>query len=462
MVKFLISKPIAVFMAFTAFFILGIVTYYNVPVSLLPDIDVPEITVQVSGNNVSARELENTVVKPLRSRLMQVGELSDIHSQTRDGNASILLKFNYGVDIDLSFIEVNEKIDDAMNYIPNEIDRPMVIKASATDVPILNLNLTLKKTKQDNQDFLDLSVFAENVIKRRIEQLTEVAMVDMTGLMHKQVTIIPDEAILATNNITLSDIESALNNNNIEPTSMMIKDGYYEYNVRFSSVLRTLDDIKSIYIRKNNSIFKLKDLAKLKYTPQKEKGVSLFKDKRSISLSIIKQASANMEDMQAALDSTISSLRRDYPDINIDITEDQTALLDFTISNLRQNLLLAFIFICIISLIFMKDYKSPIIICFSILVSLVISLLFFYLFDVSFNVISLTGLILALGMMIDNSIIVTDNITQYRKKGFSLNDSCINGTNEVIGPMLSSSLTTIAVFLPLIFMSGIAGAIFFD
>jgi len=110
----------------------------------------------------------------------------------------------------------------------------------------------------------------------------------------------------------------------------------------------------------------------------------------------------------------------------------------------------------------MKDYKSPIIICFSIFVSLVISLLFFYLFNVSFNVISLTGLILALGMMIDNSIIVTDNISQYRKKGFSLNDSCVNGTNEVLGPMLSSALTTISVFLPLIFMSGIAGAIFFD
>jgi len=462
MVRFLISKPISVFMAFIAFFILGIVAYYNIPVSLLPDIDVPEITVQVSGSNISARELENTVVKPLRLRLMQVSELSDMHSETRDGSASIQLKFNYGADIDLSFIEVNEKIDDAMNSIPKGIDRPRVIKASASDVPVLNLNLTLKGDKQDQQDFLDLSVFAENVIKRRIEQLSEIAMVDMTGLMHKQVTIIPDRNVLATNNITLSDIEIALKNNNTEPVSMMIKDGYYEYNIRFSSVLRTLDDINNIYIRKNNTIFQLKNLASVKYTPQKEKGLSLYKNKRSISLAVIKQNSANMEDMQSTLHKTIENLRKDYPNINIDITQDQTELLNFTVSNLKQNLFLAFIFICLISLLLMKDYKSPIIICLAIFVSLVISLLFFYLFHVSFNVISLTGLILALGMMIDNSIIVTDNISQYRKKGFSLTDSCVNGTNEVIGPMLSSALTTISIFLPLIFMSGIAGAIFFD
>lgn len=462
MVRFLISRPIAVFMAFTAFFILGIITYYNVPVSLLPDIDVPEITVQVSGNNVSARELENTVVSPLRSRLMQVGRLRDIHSETRDGLSSVLLKFEYGTDIDLSFIEVNEKIDDAMNGMPDGIDRPRVIKASASDVPALNLNLTLKGDKHDDQDFLDLSVFAENVIKRRIEQLPEVAMVDMTGLMHKQVSVVPKENVLAVNNISLSEIESALNNNNIEPTSMMIKDGYYEYNVRFSSVLRTIDDIKNIYIRKNGTIFQLKNLADVKYTPQKEKGVSLFKNKRSVSLSVIKQNTANMEDMRQTLNNTIRRLKRDYPDINIDITEDQTELLNFTISNLRQNLFLAFIFICIVSLLFMKDIKSPVVICFSIFVSIVISLLFFYLFNISFNVVSLTGLILALGMMIDNSIIVTDNITQYRKKNYTLDESCVKGTNEVIGPMLSSSLTTISVFFPLIFMSGIAGAIFFD
>ena len=144
MVKYLINKPISVFMAFLAFFILGIITYMNIPVSLLPDIAIPEITVQISGQNTSARELENTVVNPIRGNLLQVNNLRDIRSETRDGSAIIHLSFEYGANTDLAFIEVNEKIDAAMNYLPREMERPRVIKASATDIPVFNLDLTLR------------------------------------------------------------------------------------------------------------------------------------------------------------------------------------------------------------------------------------------------------------------------------------------------------------------------------
>ena len=144
MVKFLLQRPIAVLMAFTACFIVGLVTYFTIPVSLLPDIAIPEITIQVSGQNTSARELENTVVKPIRQQLMQVAALRDIHSETRDGAGIIRLSFDFGTNTDLAFIEVNEKIDAAMNYLPREIERPRVIKASATDIPVFCLNLTLK------------------------------------------------------------------------------------------------------------------------------------------------------------------------------------------------------------------------------------------------------------------------------------------------------------------------------
>ena len=181
MIKFLIQRPIAVLMAFTACFIVGLVTYFTLPVSLLPDIAIPEITVQVSAQNTSARELENTVVKPLRQQLIQVAKLKDMDSETRDGAGIIRLGFDFGTNTDLAFIEVNEKIDAAMNYLPKDAERPKVIKASATDIPVFYLNLTLKSDsaygKVDERAFLDLCEFAENVIKRRIEQLAEVAMV---------------------------------------------------------------------------------------------------------------------------------------------------------------------------------------------------------------------------------------------------------------------------------------------
>ena len=134
MIKFLLQRPIAVLMAFTACFIIGLVTYHTLPVSLLPDIAIPQITVQVTGENSSARELENTVVAPVRRQLLQVAGLREIRSETRDGAGIIRMEFDFGVNTDLAFIEVNEKIDAAMNYLPKEAERPRAIKASATDI----------------------------------------------------------------------------------------------------------------------------------------------------------------------------------------------------------------------------------------------------------------------------------------------------------------------------------------
>jgi multidrug efflux pump subunit AcrB len=434
-------------------------------VSLLPDIAIPEITVQISGQNASARELENTVVRSVRQQLMQVSKLRDIRSETRDGNAVIFLTFEYGANTDLAFIEVNEKIDAAMNYLPREFERPRVIKASATDIPVFNLDLTLRSDisfeHTDVAKFIELSEFSETVIRRRFEQLSQVAMVDMSGVMKRQVIISPDQTMMEISGITLSDIESELNNNNVEPGNMIVRDGYYEYVIRFSSILRTIEDIRNIYIRKNDRIYQLKDFAKVETVPEKEKGMAIYNGKRAIVLSVIKQSEENMSNMQKAMNDEVERFRRDFPEIEFNVTQNQTELLDYTISNLQQNMMLAFIFVFLVSVIFLKDGRLSLIIGLGLFVSLVISLLFFYLFHISLNVVSLTGLILASGNMIDNSIVVGDNIGQHRQKS-PLSEACAAGTKEIAIPMLSSALTNVSVFVPLIFLSGMAGAIFFD
>ncbi|MDR0939742.1 MAG: efflux RND transporter permease subunit [Mediterranea sp.] len=470
MIKFLIERPIAVLMAFTAFFIVGLVTYGTLPVSLLPDIAIPEITVQMSAPNTSARELENTVVKPVRQQLLQVSTLKDIHSETRDGAGIIRLSFDYGTNVDLAFIEANEKIDMGMNLLPAGTERPKVVKASATDIPVFYLYLTLKGGEGakgqvdggDGQAFLDLCGFAETVIKRRIEQLPEVAMVDVTGLVSQQVQVIPDKDKMALMGLGIADIEAALTANNVEPGSMTVRDGHYEYNIRFSTLLRTAADVEEIYLRKGDRVLQLKEFCQVRVAPERQEGLSLYDGRRAVTLAVIKQADENMDDMKRALTGTMDYFAKLYPDIDFHISRNQTELLDFTISNLRQNLALGFLFIFVVAIFFLGDVKSPMVIAISMVTAIVISFVCFYLGKVSLNIISLAGLILALGMMIDSSIIVTENISQYRERGFSLRRACVRGTSEVLTPMLSSAFTTIAVFLPLIFMSGIAGAIFYD
>ena len=178
MVKFLIHRPIAVTMAFLAFLLIGIATTTNLPVSLMPDIDIPVISIRVPSSEMPARQLENTIVKPIRSLLKEVNHVESLKSETRDGTAWIELRFRHGTSIDLASIEVNEKVDKAMNFLPRELRRPEVIRASASDIPVFYLMVNKKEgtITGNKEEFLQLSNFTSQVIRKRLEQLPEVAL----------------------------------------------------------------------------------------------------------------------------------------------------------------------------------------------------------------------------------------------------------------------------------------------
>ncbi len=462
MVKFLINRPIAVIMSFLAIIFLGIITSLNIPVSLMPSIDIPEITVQISYPNTPSREMENSIVKPIRQQMLQVGHLKDIESQTQDGHALIRLRFAYGTDINYAYIESNEKIDDAMNGMPRDLDRPRVIKSSASDIPVFNILVTREADWNDQKKSLELSEFVRSVVLRRIEQLPEVAMVDMTGMSWSELAVFPDYEKLRSLELTDQDILNSLEKNNITIGNLMVREGYYQYNIRFSNYLKNKADIENIYISAGDRLLQLKELAEFDLRPQSRSGLFQNRDKEGLCLAIIKQADARMEDLKIELDGLLTNYRENYPDLDFELEKDQTRILDVSIGNLRQSLFFGAVLAVLIMFLFLKDFRSPLLIAFSIPVSLIICFLVFYLAGISINIISLSGLVLAVGMMIDNSIIVIDNINQYIEKGEKLSVACIVGTNEVIRPLISSALTTSAVFIPLVFLSGISGALFFD
>lgn len=461
-------------MSFVAIFVLGFASLTKLPVSLMPDIDIPKVTIHAQYPNHSAQELEQTVAKPLRQQLMQVAHLADIKSESRDGSSIIQLDFEYGSDIDFVFIEVNEKIDRAINSLPREIQRPKVIKASATDIPVFYLNLTLKnQTLQTNgnkdkdmfpvmQEFTDLSNFSSQVIQKRIEQLQEVAMVDISGQVFPELLILPDRKKMDALQIKLVDIEQAIRANNISLGNLLIRDGQYQYNIRFESTLRNQADIENVYFKIDDRLLQLKDIAQVIQHPAKRQGLVTVNGKDAITMAVIKQSDAQMRDLKLKLNELIKHLKSDYPHINFEVSRNQTLLLDYSISNMQQSLILGGLLSFLLMFFFLKDFRSPFLIGITIPTSLVITLLFFYVAGISINIISLSGLILGVGMMIDNSIIVIDNIAQHRERGKNIWQACADGTNEVFRPLLSSVLTTCAVFVPLIFISGISGALFYD
>ncbi len=499
MVKFLIHRPVAVVMAFLAFMLIGIATTTNLPVSLMPDIDIPVISIRVPATEMPARQMENTIVKPIRNLLKEVNHVESMKSETRDGSAWIELRFKHGTPIDLASVEVNEKVDKAMNFLPRTIRRPEVIRASASDIPVFYLMVNQHNHNSSASSSpplgdpegssLSLSNFTSQVICKRLEQLPEVALVDMSGLQYPEIKITPLKAYLQSGAFTISKLEQVLKENNIDLGNLLIRDGQYQYNIRFNTRLRDVSDIENVPVNLNGRVVLLRNLATIKLQPQKPQGDIKFNGTAAVSLAVIKQSDAKMAELKKELEFLVAEFEKDYPDLDFSVTRDQSKLLQYSINNLGQSLLIGGALAFLVMFLFLRERKAPWLIGISIPVSLLLSLLLFYLTGLSINIISLSGLILGVGMMIDNSIIVIDNITQHRQRNIlqsqftvkknnpqsetrnpkpeTLNSellsvSCENGTNEVIRPLISSVLTTCAVFVPLIFMKGMAGALFFD
>jgi len=461
MVKFLINRPIAVLMTTLAFLLLGLATSGRLPTAMLPDIAIPEITVQLTYPNNTAREMETNVVRVLRNQLLQISNLKEVNSETRDGWATIRLSFDYGTNTDFAFIETNEKIDAALNFLPRDLERPKVIKASASDIPIINLVITLAGEYSDEK-FLELSDFVETVLKKRIEQLPDVALADMSGLAKPEVVVMPDIRKLQSLGITNEDLTTAIQQNNFELGNLLIQNGIYQYNFKFANPIRNTDDIKNIFLEINGKLFQLKELAQVVLRPEIERGLAYHNGKRAIVLAVIKQSDAQVSHLKESLSNLMRSFEKDYQNLQFYTLQDQSQLLKLSIDNLKQSLLLGSFLAIVIMFFFLKDIQSPLLIAFSIPISLVVSLLFMFLFGMSINIISLSGLILGVGMMIDNSIIVIDNINQKLDSGLNIVEACAKGTEELITPLLSSVLTTVSVFFPLVFLSGISGALFYD
>ena len=486
MLKNLLHRPIAVTMILIATVAIGVLSLVYIPVSLMPQIDIPRITVQCVKTGASVTEIEQQMINPLRQQLSQVAGLKDIESQSRIDAGTITMTFEPGADMDILFIEVNEKIDRAMNSLPKDMERPKIIKASAMDIPAFYVDVYYKdkaaKAKDDrsklsgngadadvqeanNMELAQLSKLVRNVISKRIEQLQQVAMVDISGTVGSEIQCVPDMEKLETIGMSVGDIENAIKSNDIVLGALNVVSGIYRYTIHFDAQILNKEDIENIYFRHQERMMQLKDVCQVIEKPAVRNGVVKHNDKDAISIAVIKQNDAQMEDLQDNINALLNDMKTDYPEVEFMVTRDQTQLLTYSIGNLEWNLVLAAVLACIILFVFKRSWRTPLLIIISIPLSLILTLLCFYVLGISLNIISLSGLILGVGMIVDNAIIVIDNMKDYVQRGDGnegFDFFIVKRVKEVFFPMLSSVLTTCSVFLPLIFLSGTAGALFYD
>lgn len=462
MVKYIIQRPIAVLMIVLAVLVLSVLAAVRLPISLLPDVDVPQVKVQVDMPGAAASQVEDKAIRLLRGRLSQLPSLKAIRSESKMDAGTICLDFAPGSKMDLITIEVNEKVDMAMVSLPKDVQRPKVMKTSVADIPAFFVDLTLKGKTTDMQRFSDMSSLAVNVVRKRLEQIPQISIVDVSGTLGQQIWIVPHSETLQSLGLTTLDIEKALVDNNIRIEALSIVDGLYRYNIHFDSQLLTVADMADIPVYHNGRMLRLSDLCDVRLQSGVHNGLVRHDGKPAVTMAVVKQSEARMSDLRAQVDSTLADLRHTYPSLDFSVTRDQTALLSYSLTNLESNLFVGCLFTCLVLLFFLRSWRLSLIVSLTIPLSLLLTLFAFRLLGITLNVISISGLILGVGMIVDNAIIVIDNIMQKWKRGLRLADAVCLATEEVFTPMLSSVLTTCSVFVPLMFLSGLAGELFYD
>lgn len=460
MLRFLLLRPIAVIMVLIAGLAISILAFFKLPVSLLPDIDVPEITLSVQYPNAPPEEIEQNILKPIRESLLTLNGLKSVESIARQENGTVSLRLAYGTDMNLAYIEANEKIDRLTASLPANLNRPQVVKTNTSDIPVIRIQVTPKRS----EDHLIVSDLTLNVLKRRLEQLEGVGLVDVNGTQQTVIRIAPDYAALHSLNLTERDITQTVEGANLELGSLAVRDGNYRYFLKMASRLSDPAALENLPIKipGSNSVIQLKQVANVYTEPEKPTGFHLFHTSAGIVITVHKQVQARMPDVMPRIYNVVEQFKTEYPTVLFDVTQDQSVLLTLSIQNLSQALIWGGLFAFAILFLFMGGWREPVVMGIVLPVSLVLCFSLLYLFNLSLNIISLSGLALGLGMLVDNSIVVIDNIVLKRKGGLPFLESCVQGTHEVITPLISSALTNLAVFIPLIFMSGITGALFLD
>lgn len=459
MIRFLLKRPIAVFITTAIFSIFGLLALFNIPVSLLPAIDIPKILIKISYPNSSAVLIEENITRTIRDNMQSMSGVVDINSSSLNYSSIVELDFEYGTNMSLASVEVNERIDRLLEQLPNNLERPQVVRINTSDVPIVRVQVTPK----EGTDYLNASRTTEKAIKKRLEQVKGVSLVDMNGMSSNVISIIPNRQALLAAGISQAQLTSTIASANFDLGEIMVKDGNYRYFVKLNNEIQTKDQIEEIpVILKGNKTAKVSDFAQIIDEVSEPNGFHIFNGQRGLVLTIHKQDKARMNDLLPALKKSLSVFKKDYPELTFSLTQDQTFLLNDGIDNLNQDLWYGAAFCIILLFLLLGNYITPLIMGISIPLSLLLTFIFFYLFKISFNIISLSGLALGIGMLIDNSIVVIDSITRNRSLGHDIEESCVLGVNDVLSPVISNVLTTIAIYAPLVLLSGLAGQLIYD
>lgn len=451
-----VKKPITTALIFVAVVILGLFSLTRLSIDLLPEIETNSIMVITAYSGASASDIETNVSKPMENTLNAVTNLKDISSSSKENISIVTLEFEYGTDIDVATNDVRDKIDIVKSALPDGVETPIIYKFGSDDIPIYILSVTAEESMSALYKIVD------DKIANPLKRIPGVGSVSITGAPEREIQVYCDPQKLEAYNISIESISSIISQENLNVPGGNIDLGSNTYALRvegeYKDASQMLDIVLGTY---DGRIIYLRDVARIEDTVKERQQQSITNGVQGGMIIIQKQSGANSVEISNAVMAKLPEIMKNLPsDVHLGEIMNTSTNIENTIKSLEDTIGLTFIIVMVVVLFFLGRWRATIIIIITIPISLIAAFIYLLISGNTLNIISLSSLSIAIGMVVDDAIVVLENITNHIDKGSEPKQAAIHGTNEVGISVIASTLTMLAVFLPLTMMTGMAGILF--
>ncbi len=453
-----IQRPVTVSMFVTAVLLFGLVSLDRLALNLLPDISYPSLTVQTDYADAAPEEVENLITRPIEEAVGVVTGLTRVGSTSRSGQSEVVLEFAWGTDMNLAALDVREKLD--FVTLPRDAEKSVILRFDPSYDPIMRLRLRGLSSLSRLRDL------ADRELKKQLEATDGVAAVKVIGGIEEQIRVEIDEQRLSELGIPITEVTQALARENLNQAAGSLYDLDANYLVRMLNQFRSVQEIEQIVIRsQGGKRIVLSDVAKVWRGARERTVIARLNGRDSVELAVYKEGDANTVTVAKAVIDKLAWLRESdlLPDeLEHEVVFNQAEFIEESVSNVLSAAVLGGLLATFILFVFLRDLRSTLTIGFSIPISIMATFALMYQTDITLNIMSLGGVALGVGLLVDNSIVVLESVHRHRRRAVSVIQAVFEGTQEVGTAVTASTLTTVAVFLPLVFVEGIAGQLFKD
>lgn len=457
--KIAVERPITLLMTTLIFVGFGIYGLQNLRLNLYPDVSFPTITVYTSYEGVAPEDIETLVSRPIEESVGSISGIRRIRSLSSQGASVVKLNFNWGTDLYEAENDVRKQLGFVERSIPDDAQSPLVFSYDPNQEPIVVLTLT-----SNARSSRDLRTYANQILEQRIERVNGIASVETSGGLERQINVTIDNEKMRLYDITIAEIAAKLAQENIQVPAGQLSEGNTIYSLRTIGEFKNIDQIRNtiITVREGQALL-LKDIAVVDDGIAQPIGNVHIDGEDGVILNVYRQSDANVVSAATDVIESLDDIKRSLPqDVQIKVLTNKAEFIQQSIQNLLLTGIQAVILVVLILLAFLRSGRSALIIAISIPVSIITTFMVMDFADLSLNIISLSGLTLAVGMVVDDAVVVLENIFRFREDGADRKTASIMGAREVAVPVVVSTLTTLVVFLPILFVPGIAGFLFRD